>query len=150
MVTNLDPASSGGNENASLKKMNLHPFKLYRVYFEPLNLSQTCATIPGVEFLRTLTMSKNRKENLSLHVHVLHKTSHKEVLLRSRAKSMSKKCTNVWCKSRATSFPGFSLSSLEKEPWLPLVTWKCVLINCAAGVGSPLNFVHWTMKYYLG
>ena len=39
MVTNLDPAFSGGNENSSLKKMNLHPFKLYRVYFEPLNLS---------------------------------------------------------------------------------------------------------------
>ena len=43
-----------------------------------------------------------------------------------------------------------SFSSLEKEPWLRLVTWKCVLINCAAGVDPPLNFVHWTMKYYLG
>ena len=42
-----------------------------------------------------------------------------------------------------------SLFSLEKEPWLPLVTWKCVLINCAAGVGPPLNFVHCTIKYYL-
>ena len=39
MATNLDPASSGGNENASLKKMKLHPFKLYHVYFELLNLS---------------------------------------------------------------------------------------------------------------
>ena len=39
MVTNLDPASFAGIENALLEKMNLHPFKLYRVYFEPLNLS---------------------------------------------------------------------------------------------------------------
>ena len=38
----------------------------------------------------------------------------------------------------------------EKEPWLRLVTWKCVSISCAAGVGPPLNFVDWTMKYYLG
>ena len=27
---------------------------------------------------------------------------------------------------------------------------QCVSINCAAGVAPPLNFVDWTMKYYLG
>ena len=43
-----------------------------------------------------------------------------------------------------------SLSSFEKEPWLRLVTWNCVSINCAVVVGPPLNFVDWTMKYYLG
>ena len=79
------------------------------------SICQTCATIPGVEFLRTLSMFiKLRKENLSSYVHVLHKTSCKEVLHRSWAKSMSKKCTNVWCKSRATSFPGFSLFPGER------------------------------------
>ena len=45
-----------------------------------------------------------------------------------------------------------SLSFFEKEPWLQLVTWKCVSVNCAAGVGSdasPLHFVDCTIKYYL-
>ena len=53
----------------------------------------------------------------------------------------------------STSFQG-SLSCVEKEPWLRrwlrLVTWKCLSINCAAGIGPPLNFVDWMMKYYLG
>ena len=43
-----------------------------------------------------------------------------------------------------------SLSSFEKEPWLQLVTWKCVSIKCAAGVGPQINFVDGTMKYHLG
>ena len=52
------------------------------------SICQTCATILGVEFLWTLSMLKKRKENLSSYVHVLHKESRKEVLHRSRAKSM--------------------------------------------------------------
>ena len=43
-----------------------------------------------------------------------------------------------------------SLSFFEKEPWLRLVTWKCVSINGTAGVGPRLNFVDWTMKNYFG
>ena len=43
-----------------------------------------------------------------------------------------------------------SLSYFEKEPWLRLVTWKCVSISCTEEVGPPLNFVDWTMKNYLG
>ena len=41
------------------------------------------ATFPGVEFLRALSMFKQKKENLSLYVHVLHKMSHWEVSRRS-------------------------------------------------------------------
>ena len=33
-----------------------------------------------VEFIRTLSRFKKRKENSSSYVHVLHKTSHEEVL----------------------------------------------------------------------
>ena len=43
------------------------------------------ATFPGVEFLRILFRLKKRKENSSSYVHVLHKTSNKEVSRRSRA-----------------------------------------------------------------
>ena len=54
--------------------------------------------------------------------------------------------------SYATQKPrsqGF-LSCFEKEPWLRLVTWKCVSVNCTAAVSPPLNFVNRTMKKYLG
>ena len=44
-----------------------------------------------------------------------------------------------------------SLSCFEKEPWLRLVAWKCVAINCAAGVDPPLNFVqepiNWSLHF---
>ena len=43
------------------------------------------ATFPGVEFLRILFRFKKRLENSSSYVHVLHKTSNKEVSRRSRA-----------------------------------------------------------------
>ena len=43
-----------------------------------------------------------------------------------------------------------SLSCFEKEPRLRLVKWKCVSINCEAGVGPQINFVFGTMKYHLG
>ena len=48
---------------------------------------------PGVEFLRTLSRFKKRKENLSLCIYVIHKTSHWEVSRRSRTVKHSKECT---------------------------------------------------------
>ena len=42
------------------------------------------ATFPGVEFLRALSMFKQKKENFP-SVHILHKTSRWEVSRRSRA-----------------------------------------------------------------
>ena len=50
-------------------------------------------------------MFKKRKENLSSYVHVLHRKSRKEVLHRSRAKSMSKKCI-VPLEGCLSLFPG--------------------------------------------
>ena len=53
--------------------------------------------------------------------------------------------------SRASSFPGFSL--LLRERTLVVaghVEISVLSINCAAGVALPLNFVDWTMKYYMG
>ena len=44
-------------------------------------------------------------------------------------------CYDVMVRTTPTSFPGFSLSLR-----LRLVLWKCVSINCAAGVSPPLNF----------
>ena len=42
--------------------MNLRSFKLYRVYLDPLNMSNA-DDFPGVELLRTLLRFKKRKEN---------------------------------------------------------------------------------------
>jgi len=47
-----------GRENVA-KKTNLRPFKLYRVYSSPLNLSNVGIS-PGVEFFCSF---KKRKEN---------------------------------------------------------------------------------------
>ena len=67
--------------------MNLRLFKHYRVYLELLNSSNVggFSTFLRVEFLGVLSMFKERKENLSSYVHVLHKMSHWEVSRRSRA-----------------------------------------------------------------
>ena len=51
--------------------MNLRLFKLYRVYLNPLNLSNVGDFFPGVEFLSILSWVKKRKENLSSYVHQL-------------------------------------------------------------------------------
>ena len=51
-------------------------------------------TFPGVEFLRTLSRFKKRKENSSLCVHVLQKTNHMHGFhLKVIDQWMSKKCT---------------------------------------------------------
>ena len=48
--------------------------------FEPAQIVKCRPAIsPEVEFLRTLSRFKKRKENLSSYVHFLHKTSHYEV-----------------------------------------------------------------------
>ena len=47
---------------------------------------------PGVEFLRILFRFKKTKENSSLYVHVLHKTSNWEVSHRSRAVDVKEMC----------------------------------------------------------
>ena len=62
-----------GSENVG-KIMNLHSFKLNRV-FGPAQYVKMQATFPEVELLRILFRFKKRKENSSLYVHVLHKTS---------------------------------------------------------------------------
>ena len=46
------------------------------VSFWTRSICQLWAIFPGVEFLRTLSMFKKRKEDSSSYVHVLHKTSH--------------------------------------------------------------------------
>ena len=62
------------NENVA-KKLNWCPFKPYRVYFDQVNLSNV-GDVPGVEFLRNLSLFNKRNENSSSYVDVLHKTSH--------------------------------------------------------------------------
>ena len=64
-LSNDDDDSS---ENVA-KKLNLPPFKCYRVYLELLNLSNVG------EFLRTLSRFRKEKENSSSYVHFLYKTS---------------------------------------------------------------------------
>ena len=66
------------------KKKNLRSFKLNHIYLDQLNMLNA-ATFPGVEFLRILLKFTKRKENSSSYVHVLHKTSNKEVSSCSRA-----------------------------------------------------------------
>ena len=48
------------------------------------SICQIQVTFPGVEFLRILFKFKKRKENSLSYVHVLHKTSNKDVSRRSR------------------------------------------------------------------
>ena len=43
-------------------------------------------------------------------------------------------CYDAMVRTTPTSFPGFSLSLRLR------LVWKCVSINCAAGVSPPLNF----------
>ena len=65
--------------------MNLCPFKLYRVYLEPLNSSNVDDFSWSWILKGFIQVQTEKKENLSSYVHVLHKTSHWEVERRSRA-----------------------------------------------------------------
>ena len=66
------------------KKMNLCSFKLSQVYMDPLNMP-SAGNFSWSWILKILFKFKNRKENSSSYVHVLHKTSNQEVSRRSRA-----------------------------------------------------------------
>ena len=66
------------------KKMNLRSFKLSQVYMDPLNMP-SAGDFSWSWILKILFKFKNRKENSSSYVHVLHKTSNQEVSRRSRA-----------------------------------------------------------------
>ena len=56
------------------------------------SIRQMQATFPGVEFLRALSMFRERRENLSSYVHLLHKTSHWEVSRGSRVVDVNEMC----------------------------------------------------------
>ena len=75
------------------KKMNLCSFKLSQVYMDPLNMP-SAGNFSWSWILKILFKFKNRKENSSSYVHVLHKTSNQEVSRRSRAVDVKEKsCT---------------------------------------------------------
>ena len=75
------------------KKLNLCSFKLSQVYMDPLNMS-SASDFSWSWILKILFKFKNRKENSSSYVHVLHKTSNQEVSRRSRAVDVKEKsCT---------------------------------------------------------
>ena len=80
VLTNYD---EDGSENIT-KQMNLRPFKLCRVYLDPLN-SSNVRDVSWSWILKALSMFNLRKENSSSCVHVLHKMSHWKVSRRSRA-----------------------------------------------------------------
>ena len=64
--------------------MNFRPFKVYRVYLKPLN-SSNVGDFSWIWILKGFILVQVEKENLSSYVHVLSKTSHREVSGRSRA-----------------------------------------------------------------
>ena len=66
------------------KTMNLCFFKLSQVYMDPLNMP-SASDFSWSWILKILFKFKNRKENSSSYVHVLHKTSNQEVSRRSLA-----------------------------------------------------------------
>ena len=79
-----DPLHGLINENVA-KKMNLLPFKLHRVYLEPLNLSNVGRTFSCSSILKDfLQVQKEKRKFDVVYVHVLHRTSHRQVLRRLR------------------------------------------------------------------
>ena len=61
----------------------------------------------------------------------------RNVLISTMSTGCKPFCYDVMVRTTPTSFPGFSLSLSLR---LRLVLWKCVSINCAAGVSPQLNF----------
>ena len=59
----LSNDDEGASENVA-KKMNLHSFKLYRVFLDLLSWSMW-AIFPGFQFLRTVAEFKNKTRNYS-------------------------------------------------------------------------------------
>ena len=89
-IGTLSNFDDDGSENMT-KKMNLHPFKLYRVYLEQLN-SSNVGDFSWSWILKGFIHVQIEKGNLLSYVHVLYKTSHWEVSRRSRAVDVQK-CT---------------------------------------------------------
>ena len=83
LLGTLSNEDDDDSENVA-KKMNLCSFKLSQVCMDPLNMP-SARDVSWSWILKILFKFKNRKENSSWHVHVLHKTSNQEVSRRSRA-----------------------------------------------------------------
>ena len=81
---NLTNDDDDGSENIG-QKINLRPFKLYRVYLEPLFLSNIGDISWSWILKEFIHVQIEKGKNLLPYVHVLHKTSHWEVSHRSRA-----------------------------------------------------------------
>ena len=66
------------------KKMNLRSFKLNRVYLDPLKMSNVGDDSRSWILKDFIQVQKEVGKFVILYVHVLHKTSNKEVSRRSR------------------------------------------------------------------
>ena len=76
--------SNVGEFSDNVAKNEFTSFQTYSRLFGPRSICQVKAIFPGVEFLRTqISRFKERKENSSTYVHVLHKTK-KRCRCRSR------------------------------------------------------------------
>ena len=71
----LSKDDDDGNENVGKKKKWIDVFSNLIASIWTRSICQMQATFPGVEFLRSLLRFKKRKENSSLYVYFLHKTS---------------------------------------------------------------------------
>ena len=105
-------------------------------------------TTPPLEYLFTdyfPCMDNGSVSTMELEL----KTETGESLAKTQVTFM-RECVHRFLKYLLQPLSQGSLSCFEKEPWLWLVTWKYVSINCTAMVGPQINFVDWTMKYHLG
>ena len=82
MIGTLSNDDDDGSENIT-KKMNLRPFKLYRVHLEPLN-SSNVGDFSWSRILKGLFPCSNREGKIVVVCPRPHKTSHWEVSRRSR------------------------------------------------------------------
>ena len=125
LLGSLSNNDDDGNENTT-KNTNLRPFKLYRVYLEPLN-SPNVGNFSWSWILKGFIHVKQRKENLSsyvpqVHAHVLHKTSHWEVSRRSGAVDVKEMYWQAWCTCRAVV--------LLIKPIIVFWPWCCRRRSC--------------------
>ena len=72
LIETLSKDDDDGNENVG-KKTDVFSNLIASIWTR--SICQMQATFPGVEFLRSLLRFKKRKENSSLYVYFLHKTS---------------------------------------------------------------------------
>ena len=91
-VETLSNDDDDGGENVA-KKMNVHSFKLNRVYLDLLNMSNA-GDFSWSWILKDFIQVQKEEENSSSYIHVLHKTSNQEVSRRSLGSTWTwKKCT---------------------------------------------------------